>query len=112
MRDLPRIARAFACGLALSLLATSSARTWHPYSERYSAWQKDRPLTFGAWHDSNPTDHLADRVARFRAAGFNNFLSSTSGSKAARAICSSGPAAGRGRCNDLPCDALRARVSV
>ena len=69
-----RVRLVFIGGLVFHLLALSSALGWYPYSDLYNEWQKDRPLTFGAWHNSVPTDHLADRVARFRAAGLNNFF--------------------------------------
>ena len=74
MNPAGRISVAVVCGLVVFLLVSSSARAWYPYSDRYNEWQKGRPFTYGAWHNSKPTDHLPDRVARFRAAGLNNFF--------------------------------------
>ena len=59
--------------VAVVLLGASAASAWYPYSEKYTKWQKDRPLTIAAWHASVPTDHLEDRIARMKAAGINTF---------------------------------------
>lgn len=57
------------------LLTCQSAWAWYPHGEKYESWQKDRPLTFGGWHSCMAADgRVADRVARFKAAGLNDFL--------------------------------------
>ena len=47
---------------------------WYPYDDRYEAWQRTRPITMGAWHNSVPRDYLPERIARFKAAGLNTFF--------------------------------------
>jgi len=47
---------------------------WYPYGERYTQWQKDRPMVFAGLHNSVPRDHLPERIARFKAAGLNTFI--------------------------------------
>ncbi len=59
--------------LASAVIASSSVYAWYPYSEKYTKWQADRPLTMTAWHNSVPRDRLDDRIARFKAAGLNQF---------------------------------------
>lgn len=51
--------------------AVSSASAWHSLGDRYTAWQARRPLTIAAWHNRVPSDHMADCIARMRAAGVN-----------------------------------------
>lgn len=61
--------------VALLLLAASAAQAWYPLHDRYARWQKDRPLTFGGWHNCCPEDgRIAERIERFKAAGLNEFL--------------------------------------
>ena len=56
------------------LFLTSSAGAWYPYSEKYTKWQQDRPISLTARHIRFPRDHYAERVARYRAAGFTEFF--------------------------------------
>ena len=53
------------------LLVCGSAWGWYPFSEKYSRWQKVRPMRMGAHHNSVPRDYLDERIARFKAAGLN-----------------------------------------
>ena len=50
------------------------SRAWYPYSEKYTNWQEDRPMMMAALHNCVPTDQMADRIARFKAAGLNTFV--------------------------------------
>ena len=50
-----------------------SAKAWYPYPETYNRWQKSRPFLLSALHNSVPTDRLAERMERFKAAGLNTF---------------------------------------
>ena len=56
------------------MFAATPAWGWYPFSRRYEKWQKNRSLAMGGWHISFPRDHYADRVARYRAAGLNQFF--------------------------------------
>ena len=59
----------------IPLLACHWASAWYPHGQKYENWQKDRPLTFGAWHNCTTADgRVEDRIARFKAAGLNDFL--------------------------------------
>ncbi len=60
--------------LACLFIAASAARAWYPYSEKYTNWQKDRPMLFGALHNCVPRDHLPERIERFKAAGLNTLI--------------------------------------
>ena len=55
-------------------VTTLPASAWYPFSERYTEWQANRPLTYGAYHNATPKDHVDDRMARFKAAGLNTFV--------------------------------------
>ena len=55
----------------LTCIFAPVAHAWYPFSERYEEWQKDRPITMGAWHRALPPEHIKDRLARFEAAGLN-----------------------------------------
>ena len=66
-------------GFVLMFMFTPTAfappeRAWYPYSEKYTKWQKDRPMVMAALHNCVPTDQLTDRMARFKAAGLNTFV--------------------------------------
>ncbi len=57
-----------------SVLCANVAHGWYPYSEKYQAWQKDRPMMYGALHNSVPQDHVGERIARMKAGGYNTIL--------------------------------------
>jgi len=57
-----------------SFLCAVSVHAWYPYPERYNTWQAERPYLVGALHNSVPTDMLAERIDRMRAAGINTFI--------------------------------------
>ena len=66
-----------ALALAVALMACGSihqAAAWYAYPERYEQWQAQRPVTMAAWHNAIPHDHLPERIARYKAAGFNTFF--------------------------------------
>lgn len=56
------------------LAASSDARAWYPFSEKYNAWQAERPMMYGALHNSVPQDHIAERIDRIKAGGYNTIL--------------------------------------
>ena len=56
------------------LTVASGAWAWYPYSEKYTKWQKQRPLMMAGLHNCVPTDRLTSRVARFKASGLNTFV--------------------------------------
>jgi len=60
--------------LVFSTFMVPAVWGWYPYSEKYDNWQKNRPFLFAGLHNSVPRDHLADRIARFKAAGLNTFV--------------------------------------
>tara|TARA_Y100000588_G_scaffold211902_1_gene226021 strand:- start:3170 stop:4549 length:1380 start_codon:yes stop_codon:yes gene_type:complete len=55
-------------------LSTPLAYAWYPYSEKYDAWQAERPFLLGGLHNSTPQDKLDFRLQRFKAAGLNTFI--------------------------------------
>ena len=76
--SLPMMKAVLLC-MAFLFAGTTAAWAWYPYGELYERRQEGRPMTFGGWHQCSPTDHEGDgrvqeRVARFKAAGLNDFL--------------------------------------
>ena len=61
-------------GFVLMFMFAPIVRAWYPYSEKYTKWQKERPMMMAALHNCVPRDRLTDRVARFKAAGLNTFV--------------------------------------
>ena len=75
----PGHGRKLALALAVVLLRASAASGWYPYSEKYTNWQKDRPMMMAAAHNCVPSDHLTERIERFRTAGLNTVFSDNPG---------------------------------
>ena len=55
----------------LIMLWAISAQAWYPYSEKYTAWQEDRPILLSGLHNAVPTDHMPERAERMKACGLN-----------------------------------------
>ena len=70
----PRIARILVITTVSVMLFGQDAFGWYPYGERYTQWQKARPMLFAGLHNAVPRDRLADRMARFKASGLNTFI--------------------------------------
>ena len=70
----PRLTRSLVLAAAVVVPFAQDAPGWYPYGERYTQWQKDRPMLFAGLHSAVPEDRLADRIARFKAAGLNTFI--------------------------------------
>ena len=69
-----RLTRILATVALTVALFGQNAQGWYPYGERYTQWQKDRPMVFAGLHNSVPRDRLPERIARFKAAGLNTFI--------------------------------------
>jgi len=67
-------ARLLSLGLAAVLLSPAFAGEWRPYSEKYTRWQAQRPMIYGAMHNCVPRDHLPERAARFAACNLNTLI--------------------------------------
>src|SRR5688572_13978331 len=61
--------------IASHLIPFSISWGWYPYSDRYTKWQEQRPITMAGWHACIGTDHMPDRIAQYQAAGLNQFFS-------------------------------------
>ena len=101
---------------AAMLCVQSAAYGWYPYGERYEKWQEGRPFMMGGLHNTLPADHLAERLALFKAAGLNTLVSRrsrttlSSGTRRRMKPASSGrPSIRRGSCRATGSSPIRPR---
>ena len=69
-----RLTRILVAAAVAVVLFGQDASGWYPYNERYTQWQKNKPMLFAGLHNAVPRDRLAERMARFKAAGLNTFI--------------------------------------
>lgn len=60
--------------LMMVAFSAGARAEWYSYPERYVAWQANRPFMMAALHNTFPTDHIPERIARFKAAGLNTLF--------------------------------------